>query len=253
MSDQLKPGFFTADMIQRSKAGTGNKPLDNLLGGGFESGLTHLFYGDRGLREDLMRFAVKAQMPVEKEGTGAPVIVIDSANMIRIDRLTDYCYDFELDPETVLDRIYITRAFNASQTYELVMNQMENFFRQVPARTLIVSGLPNLFLEEGLKNEGFREISHIAARVKNFTLQRNLISLVSAPASDRRSNIPAGGKTLASAAQVHIKVEERKSFMLYTLSKHPQYPVRVVKRTHTVPRDGTLPLSYFLGGDEEAE
>ena len=153
----------------------------------------------------------------------------------------------------MLDRIYITRAFNASQTYELVMNQMENFFKQVPARTLIVSGLPNLFIEEGMKNEGFREISHLAAKVKNFTLQRNIVTLVSAPASDRRSNIPAGGKTLASATQVHIKVDERKSFILYTLSKHPQYPVRTVKRTRTTPRDGTLPLSYFLGGEEEAE
>ncbi|MHA1768323.1 MAG: hypothetical protein ACTSV3_00520 [Candidatus Thorarchaeota archaeon] len=253
MSEGLRPGFFTADMIVRKKIGTGNRSLDSLLGGGFENGLMHLFYGDRCLNDDLMRFAVRSQMPAAEGGSGAPVIIIDNANMIKIETLTDIASELGLDPEETMRHIYVSRAFNASQTYDLVVDQIESFFRRIPARTLIVSGLPDLFIREGLTNEGLRQLSHMAAKLKNFTLQRDLITLTSAPLADSKRNLPAGGKTLASSAQVHVKVEERTSYVMYTLAKHPQHPVRSVMWTHAVPTDGTIPLSHFLGGEGEEE
>ena len=103
MKDTLRPGFFTADMITRMKISTGTKALDNLLEGGIEAGLTHLFYGDRTLHEDFLKFAVRAQMSEERGGTDAPVILIDSANMIKVEQLTEMSYQLELEPEEVLD------------------------------------------------------------------------------------------------------------------------------------------------------
>jgi len=250
MKESIPPGFFTADQIERVKISTGVNALDNLLEGGIEAGLTHLFYGNRGLHEDFLRFAVRAQMPIDRGGAGAPVILIDSANMIKIERITDMSNELELEPEEVMDRIYITRAFNSSQTYDLIMTQLDNFFSRIPARVLIVTGLPNLYIEEGLTGQGLQQISHMASNIRKFTLQRELFTLVSSPSSPKSKLVPAGGRSLASNTQVHIRVEKSTSYVRYILAKHPQYPVRNVSRSIPKPTYGTLPLSYFLGGEE---
>jgi hypothetical protein len=251
MERSIRPGFNTADMIERTRIPTGTNALDTLLGGGAEAGLTHLFYGDRILHHDFLRCAVIAQMPKERGGTGNPVIIIDSANMIRIERLTDISYELGLEPEEVMDRIFISRAFNSSQTYDLVMNELDSFLRRVPAKVLMVTGLPNLYIEEGMTSDGLQQLSHMASRLMAFTLQRNLFTFISAPSSSRSSNHPAGGQSLASNCQVHVQVEESKSYIRYTLAKHPQFPVRSVTRSIAREVSGTLPLSFFLGRSTE--
>ncbi|MHA2359502.1 MAG: hypothetical protein ACXAB5_04470, partial [Candidatus Thorarchaeota archaeon] len=137
----LRPGFYTADEFRtmRAKSGvvaidrSGIVAIDSLLEGGLESDLVHLFYGDKVLHEDFLRFAVKAQTSKKKGGLESPTIIIDSANMIKIEKLTDLSFELGLEPEDVMDNIYISRAFNSSQTYDLIMNQMENFLDTVPA------------------------------------------------------------------------------------------------------------------------
>jgi hypothetical protein len=253
MERSIRPGFFTADMVRREKISTGINALDSLLGGGVEAGLTHLFYGDRVLHNDLLRCAVTEQMPVERGGTGTPVIIIDSANLIKVERLTDISYELELEPEEVMDRIYISRAFNSSQTYDLVMNGLEGFFQRVPARVLMVTGLPNLYIEEGLSAEKLQQISHMASKLMTFTLQRNLFTFISAPPSHKSSYASAGGRALASSCQVHVRVEETRSYIRYTLAKHPQFPVRSVTRSMDKNLGGILPLSCFMGGYAEGQ
>ena len=235
------------------RAESGVTAIDTLLEGGIESGLVHLFYGDKGLHNDFLHFAVKAQTFSVKGGLESPTIIIDSANMIKIERLTELAYKFNLEPEDVLDNIYISRAFNSSQTYDLIMNQMENFLDRIPAKVLMVTGLSNLYLDEGLKSEGVQEISHMASRIAAVTLQRGLFTLVSVPASMKSPNYPEGGRTLSTSAQVHVRVTDAPSRTTYTLAKHPQFPVKRTNRAKSEPSGTTLPLSHFLRGDEREQ
>ncbi len=248
----LRPGFHTADTFRIVRAESGVSAIDSLLEGGIESGLVHLFYGARVLHEDFLRFAVKAQTSKRKGGLESPTIIIDSANMIKIERLTELSFELGFEPENVMDNIYITRAFISSQTYDLTMNQMENFLNTVPARVLMVTGLPNLYIEEGLKGEGLQQISHMSSKIAAVTLQRGLFTLVSVPASAKSPNFPEGGRTLTTSAQVHIQVTESPSRTTYTLAKHPQFPVRSTNRAKSNPSGTTLPLSYFLKREERA-
>ena len=249
----LRPGFHTADEFASTKVESGIVAIDSLLGGGIESGLVHLFYGERSLHDDFHRIAVKIQTSREKGGLESPTIIIDSANIIKLERFTELAYEYNLEPEIVMDNIYISRAFNASQTYDLIMNQLEGFLDMIPARLLMVTGLPQLYLEEGLKGEGMQEISHMASKLSTLTLRRGIFTLVSAPVSKRSPSHPEGGRTLTGAAQVHIKVAESKSRRTYTLAKHPQYPVRRTNKAKTVSSGTTLPLSYFLRSDESTQ
>ncbi|MHA2396047.1 MAG: hypothetical protein ACXAC0_05035, partial [Candidatus Thorarchaeota archaeon] len=178
---------------------------------------------------------------------------IDSANIIKLEKFTHLAYEYELEPEVVMDKIYISRAFNSSQTYDLIMNQLDGFLDMIPARVLMVTGLPQLYLEEGLKGEGMQEIAHMASKISALTLRRGIFTLLSAPVSTRSTNLPEGGRTLTGSTQVHIKVSESKARRTYTLAKHPQYPVRRTNKTKTVSSGTTLPLSYFLKGDESTQ
>ncbi len=249
----LRPGFHTADKFASTKVESGIVALDSLLGGGLESGMVHLFYGERSLHDDFHRIAVKIQTSKEKGGLESPTIIIDSANIIKLERFTEFAYEYDLEPEVVMDMIYISRAFNSSQTYDLIMNQLEGFLDMIPARMLMVTGLPQLYLEEGLKGEGMQEISHMASKLSTLTLRRGIFTLVSAPVSKRSPSFPEGGRTLTGSAQVHINVLETKSRRTYTLAKHPQYPVRRTNKTKTVSSGTTLPLSYFLRSDESTQ
>lgn len=247
----LAPGFFTADQVVRMRMSTGITAIDELLGGGLESGLVHLFYGPRTLHGDLLKMAVHAQIPESRGGSESPTIIIDSANMLKIEKITDYSFDYELQPEEVMDHIYITRAFNSSQTYDLVMNQLEEFFTRVPAKLMLVTGLPDLYIKEGMTGENAQHLTHMATRLMTFSLQKGIFTIITAPCSDRNRNIPAGGKALSSCAQVHVNVEESKSYFRYTLAKHPNLPVRSTSRSKPVTFGTTLPLSYFLESEKK--
>ncbi|MHA1217002.1 MAG: hypothetical protein ACTSPX_06765 [Candidatus Thorarchaeota archaeon] len=248
----LTAAFTTADTVIRHKMSTGVEPIDRLLEGGMEFGIMYLLYGDRALHDDVLRMAVHAQLPPELGGISTPSIIIDSANMISIERITDHSYRLGLEPEEAMDRIYITRAFNSSQTYDLVMNQLEHLFDQVPARLLIVSGLPNLYLSEDITSEGLQEITHMASRLMTFTLKRNIVTVVTAPASDCNPRLPAGGRALASYAQIHIRIQESRAYFKYTLAKHPSCPVRRASRAKEQRSPfTTFPLSFFLQYEDE--
>ncbi len=249
---EVYSGFQTADQVTRRILGTGIDALDILLSGGLEAGLTHLFYGVRSLHNDLLKIAVHAQLPEEKGGLDCSTIIIDSANVVKFENITDYAFEFGLEPEEVMDRIYITRAFNSSQTYDLIMNQLDDFLSRVHAKVLMVTGLPDLYIKEGLTGEGLQQLTHMITRIMTESLKRNLFTVVSAPSSERSQYSPAGGKAIASYSQIHVYVEESKSYSKYTLAKHPQYPVRRSTRSKPTDFGSTLPLSYFLNRDDES-
>ncbi|MCF2136312.1 MAG: hypothetical protein K9W43_03645 [Candidatus Thorarchaeota archaeon] len=245
--------FMTADHAIRRTMETGTRPIDSLLEGGLEFGLVHLFYGDRVMYDDLLRLAVHAQLPCEKGGIESSSIIIDSANMIQIDKITNYALEDGLEPEETMDHIFITRAFNSSQVYDIVMQQLEQLFEQVSARLLLVTGLPDLFIAEGATGDMLQQISHMVSKIRAFTMYREIASVITTHASEQDQRLPAGGRALSTNTQVHIHVREYRDRVRYTLAKHPAYPVRHTTRSLGTGFATTPPLSYFLRGMDGKE
>ena len=239
--------FQTADVLVHARAGTGIPAIDRLLEGGYECGLVHLFYGHDSFCEDLLRAAVWAQVPEARGGFDGPVIIIDSSNMIDTLKLADYASEYELNAEDVMDNIIISRAFNSSQIYDLLVNHLDEFVERTAAKMLIVPGLPDLFASEGLNSEMFQQIAHASARLMAKTLEYGLVTLVSTSSRPSSNGTPPVGNALASNAQVHILVEQTPMRTLYTLTKHPSLPDRTEHRTRFSDHYGvTLPLDYFF-------
>jgi RecA/RadA recombinase len=244
---QYKMEFQTADKLVHRHVGTGIVALDRLLGGGYECGLMHLFYGDQTLHSVLLRAAVWAQMPQSRGGPDSPAIIIDSSNMINVLKLADYASELELNIEEVMGRIFISRAFSSSQTYDLLINHLDEFLERVPARLLLVPGFPDLFISEGSDIQRSRQSTHAAAYLMAKTLERGLVTLISTTRSLSNRQFPPVGKALASNAQVHILVEKTPMRTLYTLTKHPSLPVHTESQIAYPARYGvTLPLDHFF-------
>jgi hypothetical protein len=239
--------FKTADVFRNDRLRTGNQTLDILLDGGLETGMMYLFYGDPLLHDDLHRLAVQAQLPPKRGGLGSSCLIIDSANMLRRNILMDCSYELGLEPEDVNDRIFISRAFNSSQTYDLVINQLDDFIDEVSPRLVLLPGFPDLYTKEGLDPEMMQQLTHLAIYVMIFTMKHNIITVVSAKPSEFKSTVPSGGKALASSSQVHILVHQSPMRIIYELMKHPSLPHRRESRAKTTGRFGTtLPLEFFI-------
>ncbi len=240
-------GFRTADDLVRTIVSTGVPALDRLLEGGYECGLMHLFYGQSSFHDDLLRAAVWAQVPKRKGGLESPAIIIDSSNMIDTLKLADYASEYEMNIEEVMENIFISRAFNSSQTYDLIINHLDEFLDRVPARMLLVPGLPDLFTSEGLDAVRTQQITHVASRLMVKTLEHELVTLVSTKTPPPPRGLPPVGKALASTAQIHILVEQTPMRTVYTLTKHPSLQVHSEYQIRHSARFGvTLPLDFFF-------
>mmetsp|Transcript_27305 Transcript_27305/g.29802 ORF Transcript_27305/g.29802 Transcript_27305/m.29802 type:complete len:274 (-) Transcript_27305:132-953(-) len=120
-------GFQTAssrlecmkDLIMIS---TGSTELDNLLGGGIETGsLTEIFGEFRTGKTQLCHtLCVTAQRPLDQGGAEGRVIYVDTEGTFRPQKLVAIAERFRMNPEEVLDNIICARAHNSEQQLELL-------------------------------------------------------------------------------------------------------------------------------------
>ena len=131
--DALDMGFESGeDILKRrekvKKITTGNEALDNLLGGGFETGAITECFGEFGSGKTQIGhlIAVNAQ----KEEPDSVVVYIDTENTFRPERIKQLADGAKLDPAKILKNIRVARAYNsdhqvllAEKVTELIKNQ----------------------------------------------------------------------------------------------------------------------------------
>ena len=147
-------GFETGvDILERrkqvTKLTTGSKAFDELIGGGVESQSIMEFFGEFGSSKTQVCFqlAVNATLPEEKGGLDSDVIIIDSENTFRPERIIQMATYLGADPEETLKRIHVARAFN-SQHQVLLVEKAMDLAKEMKVRLLIVDSLTSHFRAE---------------------------------------------------------------------------------------------------------
>ncbi len=115
--DAANMGYEKAsEVMERRKhlgyISTGSPALDKILGGGAETqGITEVFgeFGS-GKSQIAHQLCVNVQLPLEQDGLGGKAIYIDTENTFRPERVAQMARAVGLDPEVVLENIYIARA-----------------------------------------------------------------------------------------------------------------------------------------------
>jgi len=142
----------TALLEKRAKVGrltSGSNILNELLGGGFETQSIIELFGEFGSAKTQIahQLCVTAQLPKEQGGLEGHAYFIDTENTFRPERIVQMAQAYELDPDEVLKKIHVARAYNSNHQMLLVDKVME-LSKETPGSLLVVDSLTAHFRAE---------------------------------------------------------------------------------------------------------
>jgi len=130
---------------------TGTNCLDTLLDGGLETQALTEVYGEFGCGKTQFchTMCVMVQKPKEEGGLDGGVLYIDTENTFRPERIVSIAKVHEMDPEKVLDRIIVARAYNsAHQT--LILEEAGQVIEENNIKLIVADSAVGLFRSEYL-------------------------------------------------------------------------------------------------------
>ena len=113
------------DKVIKIKSGSNN--IDEMLGGGFESGAITECFGQYGSGKTQVGHALAVSC--QKEDPTAVAVYIDTENTFRPERIKQFAEGFGLDPEQVLENIKVARAFNSDHQM-LLAEKVEDLIKE---------------------------------------------------------------------------------------------------------------------------
>lgn len=141
---RLEPDFISAsDLLSKRKnigrLSTGSKNLDELLSGGIETWAMTEFYGEFGSGKTQICHTVCAmvQQPVDQGGLDAGAVYIDTEGTFRPERLSQIAEARGLDPEAVLSKVMVARAYNSAHQ-ELIAKDLGRIIEKNNIKLVIV-------------------------------------------------------------------------------------------------------------------
>jgi len=180
--ESLKMGFETGleYMEKRKIVGrilTGSKELDNLLGGGIETGSIIEFYGQfaSGKTQIGLQATVNVQLPVEKGGLNGTAVFIDTESTFRPERVMQIAVTKNLDPKEVLKNILVARAYNSDHQM-LLAEKAGEIAEERNVRLVVIDSLTSHFRSE---YSGRGELAPRQQKLNRHlhSLQRNLADM----------------------------------------------------------------------------
>jgi DNA repair protein RadA len=149
--ESLNLGFETgiARWKERQKLrriSTSSKALNALLGGGVETQSITEYYGEFGCGKTqiALQLSVNVQKSPEEGGLGAGVIFIDTENTFMPERIRQIAEASKLDPDNVLENIYVARAYNSDHQI-LLVEQAEELIKEHKIGLIVVDSLTSQF------------------------------------------------------------------------------------------------------------
>jgi DNA repair protein RadA len=123
--------------------------FNELLGGGFESQSIIELFGEFGSGKTQIahQLCVMVQLPKDKGGMEGHAVYIDTENTFRPERIKQMAEGLELDPEEVLSKIHVARAYNSNHQM-LLVEKVKEISKDIPARLLVVDSLTAHFRAE---------------------------------------------------------------------------------------------------------
>ncbi|MFA7622986.1 MAG: DNA repair and recombination protein RadA [Candidatus Methanomethylophilaceae archaeon] len=214
------------DILERRKSvtklTTGSKAVDELLGGGLESQAITEFFGEFGSSKTQMCFqlAVNATLPEEMGGFDSEVVIIDTENTFRPERIVQMSNYLGIDPVEVLKKIHVARAFNSQHQILLVDKAME-LSKTKKIKLLIVDSLTSHFRAEYIGRGALAERQQMLNRhmhdLLNFATLNNAAIAVTNQVSSKPDAFfgdptrPIGGHIVGHTATFRIYLRKGKA------------------------------------------
>ena len=219
--------FESGDEIMKrrqlvKKLTSGSKNLDDLIGGGLETQSITEFFGEfgSGKTQIMQQLAVNATMPEEMGGFNSDVLMIDTENTFRPERIIQMAKAKGLDPDETLRRIQVARAYNSHHQILLVEKAIEEA-KGRNIKLLIVDSLTSHFRAEFMGRGSLAGRQQMLNRhmhdLLKFGLLNNAVIAVTNQVSARPDvffgdpTAPIGGNIVGHTATFRIYLRKSKA------------------------------------------
>ncbi|TXT65827.1 MAG: DNA repair and recombination protein RadA [Promethearchaeota archaeon] len=152
--DVEKMGFKSAEALwtkrrEMKKLTTGSSNLDELLGGGIETGAVTEFFGEyrTGKTQIALQLCVNVQTAYEKGGLEGNALYIDSEGTFRPERIIDMAEGRDLDHREILKGITVGRAYNSDHQI-LLVKEAPKVIEEKNIKLIIVDSIISHFRSE---------------------------------------------------------------------------------------------------------
>ena len=147
-------GFKSAEAIWEhrkniARVTTGSQELDDVLGGGVETGSVIEFFGEfrTGKTQIMHQLCVNVQLPKEKGGLEGKALYIDTEGTFRPERIIQMSEGLDLDYKEVLKNIVYGRAYNSDHQV-LLVKEATNLIREKNIKLIVIDSLIGHFRSE---------------------------------------------------------------------------------------------------------
>jgi DNA repair protein RadA len=195
--------------------------LDELLGGGFETQALIEVYGEFGSGKTQIghQLAVNCTMPIEEGGFDGDVFYIDTEDTFRPERITQMARGHGLDPEKVLERIHVARAYNTAHQM-LLVEEIKRMSKGLKVKMIIVDSLTSHFRAEyigrGMLANRQQKLNRHLKDLKQLADINNALVLVTNQVLTKPDAMwgdptkPVGGHVLAHASTFRLYLRKAK-------------------------------------------
>jgi DNA repair protein RadA len=152
--EKLNIGFKSAEDVWEHRKNiaritTGSQELDDLLGGGVETGSLIEFFGEfrTGKTQIMHQLCVNVQLPLEKGGIEGKALYIDTEGTFRPERIIQMSEGLDLDHNKILKNIIFGRAYNSDHQIILI-KEAANLIKEQNIKLIVVDSLIGHFRSE---------------------------------------------------------------------------------------------------------
>ncbi|MBU0980834.1 MAG: DNA repair and recombination protein RadA [Nanoarchaeota archaeon] len=152
--DSLEMGFESAtDILAKrqkvEKIKTDSEMLNNLLGGGFETGAITEAFGEYGSGKTQIGHLLSVRVQMMEKEKDPVVVYIDTENTFRPERIIDFAKEAGIDQEKALKAIKVARAYNSDHQM-LMAEKVEDLIKdkKLNVKLVVVDSLTAHFRAE---------------------------------------------------------------------------------------------------------
>ena len=196
--------------------------IDDLLGGGFETQALVEVYGAFGSGKTQIghQLAVNCTLPMSEGGFDGDVFYIDTEDTFRPERITQMARGHGLDPDAVLARIHVARAYNSAHQM-LLVDEIKRMSKGLNVKMIIVDSLTSHFRAEyigrGMLANRQQKLNRHLKDLKQLADVKNALVLVTNQVHSKPDAMwgdptkPIGGHVLAHASTFRLYLRKAKA------------------------------------------
>jgi len=166
--------------------------------------------------------SVRCQLPFKRGGLNSRVVYIDGGNTFDPYAVSAIAQEYGLEPRSVLEKIFISRAFTGYQLTALIFEKLEETLKRYRSKLVVISDITGLFLDRDVpKTEGRDTFLKMTQYLSELATRRQAIVVASYfPRPYFSRNLFLESVLLGRATTV-IRFKESKGGFKFALEDHP--------------------------------